>query len=179
MSNDGRHLLNRHVHKVEQRAFDKETSFRLDNYKPNYFATYTFRRHVTEARAIEEIKRFLVSLANSVKSHVYWFGWYDTQPNRGLDGRTYTHFHLFIEVEKLNSVKQAFVEILLNNWALGNGDVRRYVDSAGAIKYSISKHAGYVEGISCPRVKHACNKRGRVCAYIWKDGLFKNRHRQR
>ena len=179
VSNGSEHNLLREIHSLEQRAYLAEQRVRLDEYKPNLFVTYTFRYCLPEAKAVAEVKEFLVQAARKLRKHIFWFGWYDNQPNRGLDGRRYTHFHLFLEVEKLNTKFQhSLCELMVGGWAKkGNVDVREFDPERGAITYSVRKHAGYVEGIACPRLKDRCNKHGRVCAYIWKDGLFNNRHR--
>ena len=159
---------------------------RLGQYKPHFFVTYTFRYGVTEEKAIAQVKHFLIKASRKMKKHIFWFGWYDTQPNRGLDGRRYIHFHLFLEIEGLqDDIDKTMWELEIGSWdgavgmdgkrINGNADVRLYENEGGAIGYSISKHAGYLESIACPRVKDRCNKRGRICAYIWKEGLFASR----
>jgi len=177
------HQLQKLEYALEQRAHHAEAQWRPDVYRPNYYLTLTFRGSVKSDRAVFEVKRFLVNVSRSVGRHVFWYGWYDDQPNRGLDGRSYTHFHLFVEVEGLPLIKsgvddvlRAKVELCLLGWD-GNADLRDYRSGGGAIKYSVSGHGEAVEVISCPRKKRMCNKRGRVCAYVWKDGMFVDRHK--
>jgi len=168
--------LSRSTFKLAKRAKDCETDMRLKYYKPNYWVTITFTRACREELAIQKLKEFLVQTSRQIKAHIFWFGYFDNQPQRSQDGKNYIHFHLFLEVEGLQAWQRPFVESMLSRWK-GDIDIQQYKKRAGAIKYSVSKHEGHLEGISCPRCKNMCNKRGRVCAYVWKKGMFIKRHR--
>jgi hypothetical protein len=165
------------VRNLELRAFAEEHNHRLEHYSPDFFATFTFRYSISLPVALERLKMALLKVSRRMHMHIFWFGWSDNQHNRGLDGRKYPHFHLFIEGEQLDDLARIAMELHLQ--AVFDGDVliERFDASRHAIYYSVSKHPGFAEGISCPRTKNMCNKRGRICGYIWKDGLFANRHR--
>lgn len=169
------------VRETARRAVCEEAEWREKVYRNDYWMTLTFRREIRLDKAVADVKKFFVDVSRRLGRHLFWYGWYDTQPNRGLDGRVYTHFHIFVEVEGFSSVSpcpvgSSLVEFEFNGWD-GDVDVRRYVNGGGAGEYTIGRHSNYCEGIACPRKKKACNKRDRVCLYVWRDGAFVNRHK--
>ena len=168
--------LSRAIHKNDMRAKDSETEFRLKYYKPNYWVTITLANSCKEETAIHKINEMLVKASRRIKAHIFWFGYFDYQPQRSQGGKDYIHFHLFLEVEGLQAWQKPLIERMLSRWN-GDIDIQGYKTREGAIKYSVSKHEGHVEAIACPRCKNMCNKRGRVCAYVWKKGMFIKRHR--
>jgi len=176
MRTDFRHELLAGIRKNELRAFEVEHQFRLEHYSPHLWATVTFRYDIKSSRALWLLETALVRIGRQLKSHLFWFCWYDRQPQRGMDGKDYTHFHIFIEIENCTPIKKQLCELLVQKFD-GDVEVDTFDPERSAIYYSVKKHKGFAEGISCPRHKRMCNKRDRICGYVWKRELFANRNR--
>ena len=177
----GKTQLDREIYEINVKSNQALATMMREQYSPQYWVCFTFRYGKREQDAIEDVRHHLTLVARRIKRHIFAWGRFDNQPTRGSDGKSYIHFHMFLEFEKRETKRnRLFFKIIEEqikiNWK-GDCDVRRYDSNLGGIEYSINKHRGHIEFVSCPRCQRKCNRNGRVCVYKKDAKAFINRNR--
>ena len=172
--------LDRDLYKQRTKRNVEEALWRRDAYSADLWCCFTFRYNLGQVEAEKAIRHHLVKVSRKIKRHIFWWGRFDNQPTRGSDGKSYIHFHLFLEIEKrdgdVKHLINGIAKVEIKRWR-GDVDIRDYNPLKNGVEYTINKHRGSVEDIACPRCVRKCNTNGRVCFYK-KDALaFVNRNR--